>query len=220
MKRKNAVLLVIFLIAMIFSFTVNKSFCQVTDKDGNVYQTVTIGTQEWTSVNLYVEHYRNGDVIPQVQDATEWKKLTTGAWCYYEKDTENGKTYGKLYNWYAVSDSRGLAPEGWHVSTDAELTTLAEFLGGKDVAGGKMKSTTLWVNPKGASNESGFTALPGGYCDENGKFKFIEKHGCFWSSTSNNTVAAWCRELHHNITDIKRDTYHKRCGLSVRCVKD
>lgn len=220
MKQKNTVMLSILIVAMIFSFGISSAFSQVTDKDNNVYQTVTIGTQEWLVENLNVEHYQNGDVIPQVQDAAEWKKLTTGAWCYYENNTENGKKYGKLYNWYAVTDSRGLAPEGWHIPGDAEFTILDEFLGGRDVSGGKMRTTTLWEKEKGGTNESGFTALPGGYCDESGKYKFIGKYGCFWSSTQNNTIAAWIRELHHNITDVKRDTYHKRCGLSVRCVKD
>jgi uncharacterized protein (TIGR02145 family) len=220
MKQKNNVLFVIFSVVIIFSLGVNKSFSQVTDKDGNTYQTVTIGSQEWTTENLNVEHYRNGDVIPQVQDKDQWKKLTTGAWCYYEGNSENGKTYGKLYNWYAVNDTRGLAPEGWHIPSDAEWATIIEFLGGKDIAGEKMKSTALWTDIKWATNESGFTAIPGGYCDDSYRFKFLGKYGCFWSSTSNTTIASWMRELHHNIKDVKRDTFNKKSGLSIRCIKD
>jgi uncharacterized protein (TIGR02145 family) len=221
MKQRNTVQFIIFFSAMFFLFTVDQTICQVIDKDGNLYKTVTISTQEWTTENLIVEHYRNGDAIPQVQDEKEWKKLTTGAWCYYENNTENGKTYGKLYNWYAVDDPRGLAPEGWHVPSDAEWTALAEYLGGKDVAGGKLKATTLWENPnKGATDESGFTAFPGGYNEDNGKFKFIGKSGYFWTSSKSTTIAAYRRALFHNNTDLGRDTYNKRCGLSIRCIKD
>lgn len=220
MRKKLNALFAFFLVVIFVLFCTNLSHSQVTDKDGNTYQTVTIGTQEWTTENLKVEHYRNGDVIPQVQDKEQWKKLTTGAWCYYENKTENGTTYGKLYNWYAVNDPRGLAPEGWHIPSDAEWTTLIEFLGGNKVAGEKMKSNELWVDIKWATNESGFTAIPGGICDDSYTFKFIGKYACFWSSTSNNTVASWIRELHNNIKNVKRDTFHKRYGLSVRCVKD
>lgn len=218
--KTNKILFAIFMVAIIFTFSINTSISQVTDYDGNSYKTVVIGTQDWMAENLNVEHYRNGDVIPQVQDAAEWKKLTTGAWCYYENKTENGTTYGKLYNWYAVNDSRGLAPEGWHVASNDEWTILLDFLGGKDVAGGKLKATTLWKEPnKGATNESGFSALPGGYCEDS-KFKHIEKYGCFWSSTTVTTIGAYCREIHHNIPDVIQDNNHKRNGLSVRCLKD
>lgn len=220
MKKRNQVILSVFLIVMCFIFGFNNSYSQVTDKDGNTYKTVTIGSQEWMAENLNVEHYRNGDKIPQVQNKDEWKKLTTGAWCYYESSTENGKTYGKLYNWYAVNDSRGLAPDGWHIPSDAEWTALIDFLGGNKDAGEKMKSTELWENIKWATNESGFSAIPGGYCDDSYRFKFLGKQSCFWSSTSNNTVASWIRELHNNIKDVKRDTFSKKYGLSVRCIKD
>jgi len=100
---------------------------------------ITIGTQKWMIVNLDIETYRNGDIIPQVTDPTAWKELTTGAWCYYGNNDDNGAKYGKLYNWYAVNDSRGLAPQGWHISTDAEWTTLSTLLGGEDIAGGKIE---------------------------------------------------------------------------------
>ncbi|MGV8019010.1 MAG: fibrobacter succinogenes major paralogous domain-containing protein [Ignavibacteria bacterium] len=215
------VFLAIIIIVLTVSFSAGIAHSQITDKDGNSYNTATIGTKEWTTENLNVEHYRNGDVIPQVQDAAEWKKLTTGAWCYYENLTENGKTYGKLYNWYAVTDSRGLVPEGWHVPSDEEFTDMTNSLGGNETAGGKLKAVTLWNEPnKGATNESGYSALPGGYRADNGSFKLLLKYGCFWTSTQTTTVGARCRELHNNITDIIRDTYNKKCGLHVRCVKD
>ena len=110
----------------------------------NYGQTVTIGTQVWTSKNLNVSTYRNGDVIPEVQDKQAWAKLTTGAWCYYNNDASNGTKYGKLYNWYAVNDPRGLAPNGYHIPTDAEWTQLSDYLGGESKAGTKMKSTSGW----------------------------------------------------------------------------
>lgn len=137
----------------------------VTDYDGNVYQTVLIGDQCWMMENLKVTHYRNGDPIPHVTDGVTWGNLTSGAYCNYNNDEGNVATYGRLYNWYAVDDSRNIAPAGWHVPSDAEWQTLVDYLGGDAVAGGKMKEagTTHWASPNtGATNESGFTALPGG----------------------------------------------------------
>ncbi len=127
-------------------------------------QTVTIGTQVWMSKNLDVAKFRNGDPIPEAKTDEEWYKAVKNkqpAWCYYENDPANGAKYGKLYNWYAVNDSRGLAPVGYHIPSDAEWTQLTDYLGGRDVAGGKMKSTTGWKAPnKDASNSSGFSGLP------------------------------------------------------------
>jgi uncharacterized protein (TIGR02145 family) len=183
--KTGKIFFTILMVTLIFSFSINKSISQVTDYDGNVYKTVKIGTQEWTAENLNVEHYRNGDPIPQVQDKDEWAKLTTGAWCYYANTSENGKIYGKLYNWYAINDSRGLAPAGWHIPSDAEWTTLTDYLGGTtkekneggikywiiEVVGGKLKATTLWDSPNtGATNSSGLTAFPGGFRDYNGSY--------------------------------------------------
>ena len=144
--------------------------------------TIVIGTQQWMEKNLDVLTYRNGDIIPQVTDPTAWAALTTGAWCYYNNDVANGAIYGKLYNWYAVNDPRGLAPTGWHVPSDAEWTTLETTLGGDPVAGGKMKvaGTTRWTTPNtGATNESGFAGLPGGTRNNNGTFSNVGSNG-YW----------------------------------------
>lgn len=205
---------------MLSAFGFIKSEAQVTDKDGNVYKTVTIGTQEWTSENLNVEHYRNGDLIPQVQNKNEWLNLTTGAWCYYNNDSANGKTYGKLYNWFAVNDSRGLAPEGWHIPGDTEWTILTDFLGG--AVGGKLKATTLWQSPNTeATNESGFTGLPGGGRGSNGRFDFIGKFCFFWSASEDVNGTKWNRNLRYNRSDVGRDGgNYEKDGLSVRCVRD
>ncbi len=152
---------------------------------------VRIGTQIWMTRNLNVSRYRNGDPIPQVQDPSAWAALTTGAWCYYENNTVNGTTYGKLYNWYAVNDPRGLAPTGYHVPSDGEWTTLTTFLGGESVAGGKMKATTLWNSPNtGATNSSGFTGLPGGIRNRFGSIFDIGFNGNWWSSSEGGAAFA------------------------------
>jgi uncharacterized protein (TIGR02145 family) len=224
MKISNQVLGVIFAVTMIISFGVSKSYSQVIDYDGNEYKTVKIGIQVWMAENLNVEHYRNGDPIPQVQDKEEWSKLTTGAWCYYDNDPPNGVTYGKLYDWYAVNDPRGLAPEGWHIPTDAEWTKLIDFLGGDKVAGGKLKATTLWQKPNTeASNSSDFTTLPGGFLSYRLDFIAIRQTCYFWSSTKandNNDIRAWSRDLDYKKSDVIRNESFKSEGQSVRCIKD
>ena len=114
----------------------NNDANSLTDADGNVYQTVTISNQTWMKSNLNVSHYRNGDVIPQITDSSQWANLTTGAWCYYKNDDANGPVYGKMYNWYAVNDPRGLAPVGYHIPNNLEWSNLTTFLGGESIAGG------------------------------------------------------------------------------------
>lgn len=221
MKQTYKIIFAILVVALILSFGINKSNSQVTDIDGNTYKTVIIGTQEWTAENLNVEHYRNGDLIPQVQDKDEWSKLTTGAWCYYEYDSKNGKTYGKLYNWYAVNDQRGLAPEGWHIPSDTDWTKLTDYLGGVKVAGGKIKATTLWNSPNtGATNKSGFSALPGGYRWGNGTFGNIGGYGYFWSSSDCYNKSAWGRGLSYFFSEVFPLYNSKPDGLSCRCVRD
>jgi uncharacterized protein (TIGR02145 family) len=184
---------------------------------------LTIGTQIWTGCNLDVDVYSNGDSIPQVEDPTAWAALTTGAWCHYNNNPVNGTTYGKLYNWYAVNDPRGLAPTGYHIPTDTEWTTLIDYLGGDAVAGGKMKETGLchWFTPNaGATNSSGFTGFGGGSRLDDGTFYFINKGGYFWSSTENDPDYAWYRILGYNAGDSGRSNADKISGFSVRLIKD
>lgn len=184
---------------------------------------VQIGTQKWMTKNLNTSRYRNGDLIPQVTDPTQWGNLTTGAWCYYDNDQSNGQIYGKLYNWYAVNDPRGLAPSGWHVPTDAEWTTLTTSLGGDNVAGGKMKEsgTTHWNGPNtNATNTSGFTGLPGGFRNHGGTFYSIGHSGSCWNSTESVTPDAWCRFLYYNSGTVGRAANVKDIGFSVRCLRD
>jgi len=192
-----------------------------TSQSNYLIQTTLVGTQRWMKENLNVATYRNGDIIPQVTDPTAWAALTTGAWCYYNNDAANGAIYGKLYNWYAVNDSRGLSPLGWHLPTDAEWTTLGSSLGGDNVAGGKMKSTgtTYWTSPNtDATNSSGFSGLPGGYGGES--FGSFGSYGSFWSASESDVSNAWRRDLGFNYSFLYRATANKKGGISVRCVKD
>jgi uncharacterized protein (TIGR02145 family) len=183
-------------------------------------------TQVWMLKNLDVSTYRNGDWIPEVTDPGAWSALTTGAWCWYNNDPTMGVIYGKLYNWYAVNDPRGLAPTGWHVPSDAEWWTLSTCLGGDAVAGGAMKETgtTHWTSLNtGATNSSGFTALPGGTRNYDGPFSNVGNVGNFgnwWSSTEFNTPSAWSRYLYYSSGNIFWTNYYKQYGFSVRCLRD
>jgi uncharacterized protein (TIGR02145 family) len=193
----------------------------VTDIDGNVYHSITIGTQVWMVENLKTTKYRNGDPIPNVTEDT-WGNLTTGAYCNYNNNANNSTTYGRLYNWFAVNDSRNIAPTGWHVPNDAEWATLTNYLVGNGVAGGKLKEkgTTHWQSPNiGATNESNFTALPGGYRLEGG-FVYIGKAGCWWSTTVYNTPDACYQNLWYDSEGLGFGNYSLVAGYSVRCLRD
>ncbi|MBK6565380.1 MAG: fibrobacter succinogenes major paralogous domain-containing protein [Saprospiraceae bacterium] len=187
--------------------------------------TIQIGTQKWMSKNLDVAFYRNGDPIPQVTDPTAWANLTTGAWCYYNNDPIQGGKFGKLYNWYAINDPRGLAPQGWHIPNDEEWTTLETTLGGSSVAGGKMKEAGSgvpfnWQSPNtAADNSSGWAGLPGGYRVTNGFFD-VGFYGNWWSSTEGSTTTAWLCNLRSGSGSIFRDYLNRRNGFSVRCLRD
>jgi len=192
--------------------------------------TVAIGTQTWTTQNLDVTTYRDGTVIPQVTDPTDWANLTTGAWCYYGNNSASGTTYGKLYNWYAIAGihdtdpntpNKTLAPTGYHIPTDAEWTTLTTSLGGESVAGVKMKAITLWTPYAGTTNtnSSGFTGLPGSSRSSNGLFNIgIGEHALWWSSSENNTTTAWDRYLDYSAVGSTRSNSSKTKGSSVRCI--
>ncbi len=181
---------------------------------------VTIGTQAWTSKNLDVSTYRNGDVIPQVQDANAWASLSTGAWCYFNNDASNGTKYGKLYNWYAVNDPRGLAPKGFHIPSDAEWTVLTDYLGGAAAAGTKMKSSTGWDSNGNGTNSSGFAGFPGGYRYYDGEFSSIGRDGYWWSAREGNSYNAWSRSLDCGNVDVGRSYFSRQDAFSVRCLGD
>ena len=204
---------------------------------------IKIGSQIWMSANLNVDRFRNGDLIPEVKTDKEWKKVGNDkqpAWCYYQNELANGMIYGKLYNWHAINDPRGLAPEGFHIPTTAEWIALSDYLGGNKIAGGKMKSTgtQYWKSPspdedlsvREVTNESGFSGLPGGKRYDYGVFDYIGIEGNWWSSTESNKKIAI--SLTESITPAEHSTLFnhlsrfyccevtKGIGFSIRCLRD
>ena len=191
--------------------------------NGYTYTSIVLGNgQEWMAENLRTTTYANGDLIPNVT-GTQWGNLTTGAWVHYNNDSQYENPYGKLYNWYTVDDPRNVCPTGWHVPTDAEWTVLSDYLGGEAVAGGKMKSTgtQYWSTPNiDATNESGFSGLPGGHRLDVGTFHDIGYGGFWWSSTEIDPTNAWCRTLYYLDGAVNGNSNGKVDGLSVRCLRD
>jgi uncharacterized protein (TIGR02145 family) len=205
----------------------------VKDIDGNTYNTVQIGTQCWTKENLKVTKYNDGTTIPlDTSGGTSgngigqtWGSRSNGARTIYANDNTNLTTYGYLYNWFAVADIKRLCPNGWHVPSDAELTTLTTYLGGESVAGGKIKTTGTTYWSSGATNESGFSALPGGYRHGIGSFSIVRLDAVFWSATEYDNIAfAWLRILNANNSSVVRNydifSSSKSTGASVRCLRD
>jgi uncharacterized protein (TIGR02145 family) len=225
-----------------FDFTTINFMCGTTsivDLDGNIYNTVQIGTQCWTQSNLKVTKYRNGDNIPTGLSDAQWGSTTSGAYAIYNNDPVNDALYGKLYNWYAVTDSRGLCPTGWHVPSNGEWNVLVKYLDPNAdtvcfgcwqslIAGGALKSTATqptpggWNAPNtGATNSSGFTGLSGGYRYSGGGFDDLGNYGLWWSSSDTGSGFAWFRDLLYSSANAFRygDYYH-RGGFSVRCARD
>jgi uncharacterized protein (TIGR02145 family) len=194
----------------------------ISDIDGNTYNGIQIENQFWLTENLNVSKYRNGDDIPEVKDKKEWKKLKSGAWCYYENNAENGTIYGKLYNWYAVTDPRGLAPEGYHIPSSDEWNTMLANLGGDFGAGGKMKEkgTTHWNSPnEKATNQSGFTALPAGSRWEE-EFAELGDTAEFWSTKEYNPDVGGSLKVTKSNKKAMLSVSLKKGGSSVRCIKN
>jgi uncharacterized protein (TIGR02145 family) len=198
----------------------------IKDGDGNVYTSVQIGAQVWLVENLKTTHYNDGEAIPLVTDSNAWGDLSTPAYCWYNNDVQDYKDiYGALYNWYAANTGK-LCPKGWHVPTDSEWTTLTTYLGGESVAGGKLKETgtTHWNSPNtGATNETGFTALPGGWRSSYGRFCCVRNFGTWWSTTYDYLqYGAWFRGMEPDLSSVSGTVVpiDRGFGLSVRCVKD
>jgi len=225
---------VVYLIAYIFA-SGYEPLCTgtVTDFDGNVYRTIRIGDQWWMAENLKVIHYRNGDPIPNVTDDLTWEWVLSGAYCNYDNDEGHVATYGRLYNWWAVDDPRNIAPEGWHVPSDIEWKQLEMYIGMSQAEadatgyrgtyeGDKLKEAGIshWcIDNTGATNETGFTALPGGERTGSGHFIVIGEYGYWWSSTGD-INSSWSRALSCSAPDINRTSYNGGEGQSVRCVRD
>jgi uncharacterized protein (TIGR02145 family) len=192
----------------------------ILDADGNAYTSVVIGTQEWLSQNLKTSKYCNGDPLVTDLISISWQSSSVGAWAYYNDDPAMNDTFGKLYNFYAVTDTRGVCPCGWHVPTTIEWNTLADFLGGPTTSGGTLKSTTNWNTPNtGATNDSGFGAQGGGYRLSNGNYTEQNVYGYFWTKNTFGSEGVY-RRLNFNSAAVQSLYYSKRGGLSVRCLKD
>jgi uncharacterized protein (TIGR02145 family) len=195
----------------------------VKDIDGNVYNTVQIGDQLWFAENLRTTHYNDGAHIQHVTDGATWSGLTTGARVYYDNDsTQYDTIYGALYNWSAVKTGK-LCPTDWHVATEEEWTVLTDYLGGEDVAGGKLKEagTVYWYSPNiGATDEVGFKALPGGLRSESGSFSFVRNYGYWWSAAPSLSNNSWGRVLGFGSASVSRNFHDERNGFSVRCLRD
>ena len=184
---------------------------------------VKIGNQIWMTQNLKVAHFRNGDSVPYAKTAEEWEKAgkeQKPAWCYYNNDPANDSKYGKLYNWYAVNDPRGLAPAGWHIPSDVEWKQLTDFIGGNEAAGKKMKSVSGWEVNGNGTNESGFNGLPGGYRYDYGFFNYGGLFAVWWASPVNYTSFAWLYYQAYNFGNAFRYFPTKAFGFSVRCIKN
>ena len=200
----------------------------ITDTQGNSYAIVTIGSQTWMAENLRSTFYCNGDPIPQISNVDNWNTATTAGYTVYNSLPSNDTIFGKLYNWFAMSDTRNICPCGWHVPTDQEFTTLTDYLGTEGYAGGKMKSTGtlqagtgLWdVDNFGATNESGFTALPGGGRTSGGAYANLYQSAWFGVSDQYTATQFWRRVLINFSSGVTRDTVNKKTGTSVRCVRD
>ncbi len=231
MKKKNKIWLYSLIgLGIILAYGCKKSEDsnnKISDADGNFYTSVTIGTQVWMVENLKTTKYNDGTPIPNITDNTTWAVLTTPGYCWYNNDITKKTPYGALYNWYAVdavsTGGKNVCPTGWHVPSDAEWTTLTSFLGGEDVAGGKLKEagTSHWIPPnEGATNSSGFTALPGGYRLHDGTFSTIGSFGLWWSSSEYSTTYAWFRSMGYSYSNVFSSYVIRQIGYSVRCLRN
>lgn len=196
---------------------------ELTDIDGFIYEIVTIGNQKWMKQNLKTTRYRDGSVIPLISNSSNWTSASSGAYCSFGNNNANIINYGALYNWFAVIDPKGLCPTGWHVPTNDELSTLVNYLGGVEVAGGKMKETGTihWNFPNsGADNTSNFTALGTGYRDRTSVYSEVNRVGYLWSSTEYSPTHGIGRKLYYDSPIISFSGNYKQSGFSVRCIKD
>ncbi len=202
--------------------TITFDFINCMDADSNYYPVVIIGTQTWMAKNLKTTRYNDNTKIPSATDNSVWVNSTTPAYCWYNNNGATYKNlYGALYNWYAINTNK-LCPSGWHVPTDEEWSKMTVYLG-EDVAGGKLKETgtTHWYSPNtGATNETGFNALPGGDRADNGIFDNLGYYGNWWSASQINTNNAWYRNMHFNTSYVYRADANLKYGFSVRCIRD
>jgi len=238
MKQPLWAITTLITLCLLFSLNIGKSNAQVTDFDGKVYKTIKIGTQIWMAEDLEVKHYNNGEPIPVIdcpreldnQKSEAWNGTRSGAMCIGKKPgrdvyVKGGRSTCTLYNWYALDDSRGLAPKGWHVPTKQEWLTLIDYLGGLEIAGNMMKSLNGW-DTKYASNGnniSGFSALPTGQRSEVGFYMGFSQYAWYWTATSEGAYYAHTLQLGwqtRNNSALMFGTDYRQSGLAIRCVKD
>ena len=204
---------------IIINFNPDLIYDSIYDSEGNKYRTIEIGTQTWMAENLRSTKLNDGTDIPFVPDVTLWSGLTTPGYCWFNNDSVG---YGALYNWYTVNTGK-LCPEGWHVPEDDEWTLLTDYLGGKSVAGGKLRETgtSHWQSPNtGATNETGFTGLPAGYRNAAGGFNSFGSYAFWWSSTEWSSIGAWYRDVYYGYNSVDRSNSNKKSGANIRCLKD
>ncbi len=234
MKKYKFCLLILLAVLSIISCKKEKDTNTVTDIDGNVYHFITIGNQVWMAENLKVTHYSNGDPIPCIQDSAAWFNSSSGAYCNYNNSEINSVTFGRIYNWYVIGDSRNICPAGWHVPVWQEWNELIDYLGGNSIAGGKLKTagTECWSSPNtGATNSSGFNGLPGG-C-RNTSFNGLSYNGWWWSADTSHiegiTNSGCARLQVLNYDNVYTTGYPfftlydlgpLTGGFSIRCIKD
>jgi len=202
---------------------------EVSDLDGNIYATIKIGNQNWMAENLRTSHYANGDLIPNVPESNEWINLTSGAWVHYENNPELNALHGKLYNWHAIQNAKGICPKGWHVPSNEEWNTLLNYLGGKEIAGGKLKSKLLnaWAfhfngqsTESEPNNESGFSSVASGSRSVDGMFGLMSFRATYWSSNEYSASDAYTREIFWNGDAAGSFNEYKKNGYSCRCVQN
>lgn len=224
MKNNRIILSLAFILFILISC--DNKVENVESKKSKLYEEIEIGKQVWMEKNLNVDKFRNGDKIQQAKSSSEWDSLNNlkqAAWCYYDNNPKNGEMYGKLYNWWAVNDKRGLAPLGYHIPSDEDWTILTDFLGGTEIAGSKIKSKTAWNDEGRSTNSTNFSALPGGYRSIDGIFYSVNDFGTWWSTTKfiipDGRFTIYSRDIDYT-SFVKRQIHDVSEGLSVRCLKD
>jgi uncharacterized protein (TIGR02145 family) len=204
---------------VIINFNPDLTYDSIYDTEGNKYRTIQIGTQTWMAENLRSTKFNDGTAVPFVLDVSAWSYLTTPGYSWYNADSVG---YGALYNWHTVNTGK-ICPAGWHVPSDEEWTTLTDYLGGKSIAGGKLRETgtSHWLSPNtGATNESGFTGLPSGYRNYSGGYNSISHYGFWWTSTEWSSTSAWYRDVYYGYNSVDRSNTNKKSGATIRCLKD
>ncbi|MEX2485434.1 MAG: fibrobacter succinogenes major paralogous domain-containing protein [Brumimicrobium sp.] len=193
------------------------------DQNGNIIKTVEIDNNIWMAENLNVDKFLNGDPIPEAKTKEEWVKAgqeRKAAWCYYNNDPENGKKYGKLYNWYAVIDERGIVPKGWRVPSFKDWGRMMMSLGGLDIAGDILKSTSGWLEEKNGKNSIGFNGEPNGCRNYNGEFHKLSESSYWWTTTEQDTKRLWYIGVNYQGSQVGSGYALKEMGLAIRCVRD